>query len=310
MYLGHLESLGCTTVARSVLQWLGLDVRDVRPPDPPAPPQLPGTIDPLKTRTCAVYGALPSTATLQDRRPQPPGRPEAARPISRPDRPGQWHNQRTITGFRPGGAMRRSTVACGLARTVRGVQPLLGCAGGFALGAGLLSGCATGAYQQGERSARAGDWEPAVASYQRALREAPGRADVRIALERAKLNASRHHIEVARAFEARNDLAGALAEYQTARGYDPSNGQTRDRIAAIDYKIRDRSDTPASAATPDRTGRPRHTASVAGPSFVGAAQSPVHRRQSPGHPGLHRRRGGDRRRLRPGIPGPLLLGPA
>ena len=140
--------------------------------------------------------------------------------------------------------MRRSTVACGLARTVRGVQPLLGCAVGFALGAGLLSGCATGAYQQGERSARAGDWEPAVASYQRALREAPGRADVRIALERAKLNASRHHIEVARAFEARNDLAGALAEYQTARGYDPSNGQTRDRIAAIDYKIRDRSDTP------------------------------------------------------------------
>lgn len=150
--------------------------------------------------------------------------------------------------------MRRSTVACGLARTVRGVQPLLGCAVGLALGAGLVSGCATGAYQQGERSARAGDWGSAIVSYRRALREAPGRIDARIALERATLNASRHHIEVARAFEARNDLAGALAEYQTARGYDPSNGRTRTRIAVLGDTLRARSETSSAPRAPIEAG--------------------------------------------------------
>ncbi len=123
--------------------------------------------------------------------------------------------------------MRGSAAACRSARTARAVHRLYGCVVGMALGAGLLSGCATGAYQQGERSAQAGDWEPAIVSYRRALREAPGSADVRIALVRAKLNASRHHIDAAQEFEARDELAAALAEYEKARGYDPSNGQTR-----------------------------------------------------------------------------------
>ena len=140
--------------------------------------------------------------------------------------------------------MRWSASACSAARTAHSVHRLSGWVVGMALGTGLLSGCATGAYEQGERSVRAGDWEPAIASYRRALREAPGRADVRIALERAKLNAARHHLDAARELEMRDELAAARAEYEKARGYDPSNGQTRDKIAAIEYKIRARRETP------------------------------------------------------------------
>jgi len=146
--------------------------------------------------------------------------------------------------------MRGSAAACGSARTARGVHALYGYAVGMALGAGLLLGCVTGAYEQGQRAARAGDWEPAVASYRRALRETPGRADVQIALERATLNASRHHIRAARAFEARYELTAARAEYQKATQYDPSNGQTTDRIAAIDLAIRDRRETAAGPRPP------------------------------------------------------------
>ncbi len=37
-------------------------VRDVRPPDPPATPETVRPPDPLRTRTCALYEALPSTS--------------------------------------------------------------------------------------------------------------------------------------------------------------------------------------------------------------------------------------------------------
>ncbi len=114
---------------------------------------------------------------------------------------------------------------------------------GVALSVTLLAGCAVGgAYTQGARAARIGDWDSAVECYRRALQEDPLRADYRIALVRAKLNASWRHIDAARAFQAHDELAAALAAYQKASEYDPSNSQTLDRLAAIEREIRDRSE--------------------------------------------------------------------
>ncbi len=110
----------------------------------------------------------------------------------------------------------------------------------MALGVTLATGCATGAYTLGERAARIGDWDGAVEYHRRALQEDPSRADYRIALVRATLNASRRHLDAAQALEARDQLPGALAEYRQASEYDPSNSYTLDRLAAIEREIRDR----------------------------------------------------------------------
>jgi len=113
------------------------------------------------------------------------------------------------------------SAACGSARRARGVYRLYGCVIGLAFSTGLVHGCATGAYQQGERAGQTGDWDAAVASYRRALQEDPGRAEVRLALERTKLRAIWGHLDNARELEARDELTAALAEYRQALTYLP-----------------------------------------------------------------------------------------
>ncbi len=88
----------------------------------------------------------------------------------------------------------------------------------------LVSGCAS-AFRQGEQSARAGDWDTAIAYYERALQDDPDRPDYRIALERATLAASRAHIDLGRAFEERQELGSAVREYRLAAEFDPSNSE-------------------------------------------------------------------------------------
>src|SRR5687767_184523 len=70
----------------------------------------------------------------------------------------------------------------------------------------LLTGCAAGrAFRRGESRARVGDWDAAVTYYRTAVQANPDRAEYRIALERAMLNASRVHFDNARALEAKED---------------------------------------------------------------------------------------------------------
>ena len=111
---------------------------------------------------------------------------------------------------------------------------------GLTVSAAFVTGCAAGAYRQGELAARRGDWDAVVEHYQRALEDDSQRADYRIAFERARRNASWDHFDTGREFEARDDLVAARAEYKQATVYDPSNSQTIDRLAAIDREIRDR----------------------------------------------------------------------
>ncbi len=133
--------------------------------------------------------------------------------------------------------LERPTLACRLSLTFNRLGARLI---GMALSAALVTACASGAYKQGELAARTGDWDAAVEYYRRALQEDSRRPDFRIALERAKLNASWVHLAAARDLEARDELAAALAEYQKASGYDPSNSHTTDRLAAIEREIPDR----------------------------------------------------------------------
>lgn len=79
----------------------------------------------------------------------------------------------------------------------------------------LVAGCAAGrAFRSGEAAARGGNWDAAVEYYRMAVREAPDRAEYRIALERAMRRAARAHLTAARELEAAGELSGALAEYR------------------------------------------------------------------------------------------------
>ncbi len=75
--------------------------------------------------------------------------------------------------------------------------------------------------------------------YRRALQEDPGRVEYRIALERAMLDAARHHADLAAELEALGDLAGALREYRRAHDLDPSNGPAVVRIANLQQTLRE-----------------------------------------------------------------------
>lgn len=105
----------------------------------------------------------------------------------------------------------------------------------------LLSGCAAGrAFRRGEDRARVGDWDSAVTYYRTAVQANPGRAEYRIALERAMLNASRLHFDNARTLEAKDQLDAALLEYRRTIEFDPGNTQALDRVVQLEKIIRDR----------------------------------------------------------------------
>ncbi|MEW5981691.1 MAG: secretin N-terminal domain-containing protein [Acidobacteriota bacterium] len=103
------------------------------------------------------------------------------------------------------------------------------------------SGCATTrAFIQGERAAKAGDWDLAVSYYAKAVEGNPDRPDYRIRFEQARLEASRAHLEAARAFEAQDQLDFAVREYRKVVDYDGANQEARARIEVLEQTIRDR----------------------------------------------------------------------
>ena len=105
----------------------------------------------------------------------------------------------------------------------------------------LLTACAAGrAFQHGEDRARVGDWDAAVTYYRQAIQADPSKAEYKIALERATLNASRVHFDAARQLEAKDQLDAALLEYRRTVEYDPGNRQAVDRVVQLEKIIRDR----------------------------------------------------------------------
>jgi general secretion pathway protein D len=84
------------------------------------------------------------------------------------------------------------------------------------------------------------DWDAAVTYYRQAVQADPDRAEYRIALERAMLNASRVHYDVARQMEAKDQLDAALLEYRRTVEYDPTNRQAVEKVVQLEQVIRDR----------------------------------------------------------------------
>jgi type II secretory pathway component GspD/PulD (secretin) len=107
--------------------------------------------------------------------------------------------------------------------------------------AAVLSGCAAGrAFRRGEQSSLRGDWDEAVVYLRDAVQKAPDRADYRIALDRAMLNASSVHVNLARDLEAKDQLDAALLEWKKVTEYDPANRQAAAKVNELDRKIRER----------------------------------------------------------------------
>jgi general secretion pathway protein D len=105
----------------------------------------------------------------------------------------------------------------------------------------LLAGCTAGrAFRRGEVRSRLGDWDSAVAYYRQAVQADPNKAEYRIALERAMLNASRLHFDSARQLEAKDQLDAALLEYRRTVEFDPANRQAADKTIQLERTIRDR----------------------------------------------------------------------
>src|SRR6266550_2027706 len=105
----------------------------------------------------------------------------------------------------------------------------------------LLSGCAANrAFRRGEGRARLADWDAAVTYYRQAVEKDPNKAEYRIALERAMLNASRGHFDNARQLELKDQLDAALLEYKKTSEFDPSNRQASDKVIQLEKTIRDR----------------------------------------------------------------------
>ncbi len=105
----------------------------------------------------------------------------------------------------------------------------------------VVSGCAAGrAFRKGDEAARAGDWDTAVQQYSRAVQEKPGRAEYKIALERATQSASREHLTRAHELETKDQLDAALLEYKRALELDASNRLAAARAIELEKTIRDR----------------------------------------------------------------------
>ncbi len=105
-----------------------------------------------------------------------------------------------------------------------------------------LAACAGAgkAFKLADQAARVGDWETAVRYYEEAVAADPNSAEYKIALERARLAASREHLSKAVAFEEKGDLEGALGEYRRAASYDPTNRRAAAKVASLEQVLRDR----------------------------------------------------------------------
>ena len=135
------------------------------------------------------------------------------------------------------------------------------------------AGCAS-AGRSADRSAAAGDWDTAVEYYQRALQDQPDRPDYRIALERARINASRAHIDAGRAFEEAEDLSAALREYRAASEFDVSNSEVAARAARLDQAIRARIEA-ARPPAPIEAMRAQAVRESAPPLLNPASRDPI-----------------------------------
>jgi general secretion pathway protein D len=103
------------------------------------------------------------------------------------------------------------------------------------------SGCAAhSAYRQGLKEAKKGNWDVAVARLTKALAADPLSIEYKIALENARVQASRQHYTLARKHMAADELEEAVKELDIATKYDPSNKSASDDLIQVQEDLRKR----------------------------------------------------------------------
>ncbi|MGH9323778.1 MAG: hypothetical protein ACRD21_03580 [Vicinamibacteria bacterium] len=114
------------------------------------------------------------------------------------------------------------------------------------IGVGFLTACGASRSQfdAGVRSSNARDWDQAVAHYESAAREDPGNLEYRMALLRARDQASHAHRVRARELEAASDLAGAAEAIERALQYEPGNLYLRDELFELRRRLEEPVETP------------------------------------------------------------------
>ncbi len=123
-------------------------------------------------------------------------------------------------------------------------QPLrYGCSAAALALAVLVSGCAARtAYRHGQNEGKNGNWDMAVAKFTVALQESPDNIGYKIALENARVQASRMHYAEARKAMAADELDHAAEELEVASKYDSANKSAADDLVIVQEKIRKRED--------------------------------------------------------------------
>jgi general secretion pathway protein D len=98
------------------------------------------------------------------------------------------------------------------------------------------------AYRQGQGEAKKGNWDLAVARLTRALDESPENIGYKIALENARMQASRYHYTEGLKHLAANDLEKAADELEIASKYDVGNKSASDDLEIVKSRIQKRED--------------------------------------------------------------------
>jgi general secretion pathway protein D len=142
------------------------------------------------------------------------------------------------------------------------------------LGALCLSGCAAGsAYRQGVKAGKRGDWDVAVARLTLALERKPDSIQYRLALENARVEASRSHYAAAKKALAAQQLEKAADELEIAAKFDPSNKAISDDLVQVQERIQRREDEQRQRARLDELKAEAQAARV--PVPVLSPRSPV-----------------------------------
>ena len=102
----------------------------------------------------------------------------------------------------------------------------------------LGAGCAARlAYHQGQEEGKKGNWDLAVARLTRAVQKDPDNIGFKIALENARIQASRMHFDLGRKHIQAGDLRKAEEELDIASKYDVANKSASDELALVRRQI-------------------------------------------------------------------------
>jgi len=102
----------------------------------------------------------------------------------------------------------------------------------------FLTGCASNqAFRSAERALKNKDWDIAVSEYEKALKQDPHNAELKLKFNMAKVFASRQHYEIAKRHIENKNLEKAASELEVAIALDPENKPAAEQLAKVQHMI-------------------------------------------------------------------------